>query len=190
MWKEVTNEALPTFDNINNASTLWLWGVVQKNSDNYELMYEEIQEKAKDLFGTDFNIEFPKEGTSNFVYNEENKKYNTTGIKLDAKEDKFLLNKITKNKNGYEVEIVEYLEEYIEQQDEQYVDNTDNTENTNNKVIIENLNGEQISTIENKTEETQVQQIVKDNLDKFSKKKITLKKDEKENLYVEKVETI
>ena len=24
MWREITNEALPTFDNINNANELWI----------------------------------------------------------------------------------------------------------------------------------------------------------------------
>ena len=31
MWQEVTEEALPKFDNINNAPDLWVWEVVKKN---------------------------------------------------------------------------------------------------------------------------------------------------------------
>ena len=30
MWKEITNEALPTFQNINEAPDNWIWQVVQK----------------------------------------------------------------------------------------------------------------------------------------------------------------
>lgn len=187
MWQEVTEEALPTFDNINDASNLWFWGVIQKNLDNYEPTLEEIQAKENDLFGADLEKQFSKEGTSNFIYNEETQKYDVTGINLDAKEDMFLLNKITNTKNGYEVEIVEYIEDYSLAQSNE---NDENVENTNNTVIVKNLKNEQISTIANKTEETEIQQIVKDNIDKFSKKKISLKKSENDNLYIVKVENI
>ena len=30
MWKEITKEALPTFENINNANELWVWEVIKK----------------------------------------------------------------------------------------------------------------------------------------------------------------
>ena len=33
MWKEITKEALPTFENINNANELWVWEVIKKNGD-------------------------------------------------------------------------------------------------------------------------------------------------------------
>ena len=42
MWKEITKEALPTFENINNANELWLWEVIKKNLETYETTYEEI----------------------------------------------------------------------------------------------------------------------------------------------------
>lgn len=61
MWREVTNEALPEFDNINNANELWIWEAVKKNLEEYELSYENIEEKAKELFGDEFTKEFPKE---------------------------------------------------------------------------------------------------------------------------------
>ena len=44
MWKEITKEALPTFENINNANELWLWEVIKKNLETYETTYEEIQQ--------------------------------------------------------------------------------------------------------------------------------------------------
>ena len=46
MWKEITKEALPTFENINNANELWVWEVIKKNLDTYETTYEEIQQKG------------------------------------------------------------------------------------------------------------------------------------------------
>ena len=45
MWKEITKEALPTFENINNANELWVWEVIKKNLETYETTYEEIQQK-------------------------------------------------------------------------------------------------------------------------------------------------
>ena len=50
MWKEVTDEALPKFDNINNAPDLWIWEVVKKNLEEFELEYNQIQEKAIEIF--------------------------------------------------------------------------------------------------------------------------------------------
>ena len=54
MWKEITKEALPTFENINDASELWIWEVIKKNLETYETTYEEIQQKGKELFGEKF----------------------------------------------------------------------------------------------------------------------------------------
>ena len=97
MWREITNEALPTFDNINNANELWIWEVVKKNLEEFELNYQQ---------------EFPKEGSQSFEYNEETQKYYPTEINLDNKEDMFLLNTIEKTDEGYKVEIIEYIEDY------------------------------------------------------------------------------
>ena len=71
MWKEITNEALPEFENINQADEMWMWEVVKKNLEDYELSYEQIQEKAQELFGSDLTKEFPKEGTQYLVYDKE-----------------------------------------------------------------------------------------------------------------------
>ena len=46
-WKEVTGEALPAFDNINNAPDLWIWQVVVNNLEEYAVSREQIQNKAK-----------------------------------------------------------------------------------------------------------------------------------------------
>ena len=112
MWKEVTEEALPKFDNINDAPDVGTWEVVKKNLDNYEATYEEIEQKAIQLFGKQFTKQFPEEGTEYIQYNDELGKYLTSGIGLDALDDCFLIKNIKKTKSGYEVEIVEYLEDY------------------------------------------------------------------------------
>ena len=181
MWREVTNEALPTFENINEASDMWTWEVVKKNLEDYELSYEQIQEKAKELFGPDFTKEFPREGTENFTYDEETDKYYATGMGLDQEEDCFLLNQINKTDTGYEVEIVEYLEDYSQEN----IENTENTSMENFQIIIRNLNDEEIGKVE-ENQESSSQDIVKNNLDKFTKKIVTLKK-EGDNIYVQKV---
>ena len=169
MWREVTNEALPTFENINEANDMWTWEAVKKNLEEYELSYDQIQEKAKELFGTDFTKEFPKEGTENFTYDEQTGKYYATGMGLDQEEDCFLLNQINPTDTGYEVEIVEYLEDYSQEF----------------QIIIKNLNDEEIGKVE-ENQENSSQDIVKNNLDKFTKKIVTLKK-EGDNIYVQKV---
>lgn len=176
MWKEVTGEALPTFENINDASDMWVWEAVKKNLENYELTYDEIQDKARELFGQDFTKEFPKEGTENFTYDKETNKYYATGMGLDQEEDCFLLNEIRKTENGYEVEIVEYLEDYSQE-----------TVETNGivSISIKNLNDKEIAKVQGEQENSS-KDIVKENIDEFTKKIVTLKQ-EGDNLYVQKV---
>lgn len=178
MWKEVTSEALPTFENINEVSDIWIWEAVKKNLENYELTYDEIQNKAKELFGPDFTKEFPREGTENLTYNPETDKYYATGMGLDQEEDCFLLNEINKTEDGYEVEIVEYLEDYSQEA-------TDDTNTQNYQIVIRNLNDEEIGKIE-ESQESSSQDIVKNNIDRFTRKIVTLKQ-EGDNLYVQKV---
>lgn len=180
MWKEITGEALPRFDNINDAPDLWVWEVVKKNLDNYELTYSEIQDKSIEIFGENFKKQFPKEG-SEFIYYDDNEgKYLTTGIGLDAQEDMFLIKKINKNKKNYEVEIVEYIEDYqnaMELEDEKQIYD----------VYIKNLNDDIVATVKSTQSETKTIEIVKENIDKFTTKKVNLGIDSSGKLYVESV---
>lgn len=175
MWKEITKEALPTFDNINNAPDVWIWEVVKKNLEEYEVSYEQLQDKAKEIFGENFKKEFPKEGYEYMEYNEETGKYYAVGTGLDNQEDVFLLNQIEKTENGYKVQIIEYLEDYSEAYD---------TEKTEYNIVIKNLNDETIGTVKSTEDETNIQQLVKDNIDKFSKKEVELRTDAEGNIYV------
>lgn len=181
MWKEVTEEALPEFNNINEAPDLWTWEVVKKNLEDYELTYEEIQQKATELFGKQFTKQFPKEGTEYIQYDEQTDKYITSGIGLDSLNDSFLIKNINKNKNEYDVEIVEYLEDYsnsagVEDEDEVY------------DIYIKNLNQDTIATIKSNEGETKAIETVKENIDKFTTKTIKLIKDSDGNIYVKQVE--
>lgn len=181
MWKEVTEEALPKFNNINEAPDLWTWEVVKKNLEDYELTYEEIQQKATELFGKQFTKQFPKEGTEYIKYDEQTDKYITSGIGLDSLDDSFLIKNINKNKNEYDVEIVEYLEDYsnsagVEDEDEVY------------DIYIKNLNQDTIATIKSNEGETKAIETVKENIDKFTTKTIKLIKDSDGNIYVKQVE--
>lgn len=181
MWQEITEEALPKFDNINNAPDLWIWEVVKKNLENYELSYDEIQEKATQIFGNNFTKQFPKEGSEYIQYDENSEKYIATGIGLDTQDDMFYIKKINKTKDGYKVEIVEYLEDYenamgLEDESEVY------------DIYIKNLNQETVATIKSNESETRAIEVVKENIDKFTTKKVKIIKDKEEKLFVESVE--
>lgn len=171
MWKEVTGEALPEFQDINNADEKWIWEVVKNNLQNYEVTYEEIEEEAKLIFGEKFNKQFSKEGNESFIYNSETNKYIATEVELDQEEDSFLLENIVKTESGYEVDILEYLEDYSQE----------------NSVVIKNINEEEIGRVGIDDSETKVQEIVKNNKDRFIKKKIYIK-NENNNLVIERVE--
>lgn len=175
MWKEVTKDALPCFEEINQADETWIWEVVKKNLEEYEIPLSKLQEKAKEIFGEKFSKEFPKEGTEYFTFNEENDLYYATEIELDQQADSFLLDKIEKTKQGYEVEIIEYLEDYSTMLGEDKKDYT----------TIRNLKQEEIGQV-NTTNIEEETQFIKRNKEKFSKKKIRLRL-ENEKLYVEKV---
>lgn len=180
MWKEVTEEALPKFDDINDAPDLWTWEVVKKNLEEYELDYNQIQEKATEIFGNKFTKQFPKEGYEYIYYDENYGKYLTTGIGLDTQDDMFYIKNINKTKDGYEVEIVEYLEDYensmgIEDENEVY------------DIYIKNLNQETVATIKSNEGKTRTIEVVKENIQKFTTKNIKLIKDSEGKIFVESV---
>ena len=181
MWREITGDALPIFDNINNAPDVWVWEVVKKNLEEYELTYQQLQDKTKEIFGEELQKEFPKEGYEYMEYNEETDTYYAIGSGLDNQEDVFLLDKIQKQDNGYTVQIVEYLEDYSEGYE---------TTDAEYNIQIKNLNDETIGEVKSTESETNIQQFVKDNIDKFTKKEVNLKTDENGNIYVTSVRNI
>ena len=178
LWKEVTEEALPTFNDINQASDKWIWEVVKNNLDDYDISLEEANQKVKELFGEKCNKQMQKEGNDSFWYNEETEKYEATGVELDNKQDTFLINNIAKTKEGYQVEIIEYLINHMNE----------------SNITVENTNEESIGIVENNTGDTKIQEMVKENKNRFIKKKITLKVENEasnsndNSLVVEKVE--
>ncbi len=180
-WKEVTGEALPAFDNINNAPDSWIWQVVVNNLEEYAVTREQIQSKATEIFGPNFTKEFPEEGTENLKYDESLNLYVAEEIQTDNKEDVFYINSIEKSQNEYKVEIAEYLEDYSNE--------TNETEESNNgyDIKIENLNGEEIATVKDTDGETVIVNTIKENIDKLSKKIVTLQKGDNDNFYVIKV---
>ena len=82
MWKEVTNEALPSFENINQADDLWVWEVVKQNLEEYVVNYDAIQNKAKEIFGESFSKQFPTQGNETIMYDSETGEYYTTGMRI------------------------------------------------------------------------------------------------------------
>ena len=98
----------------------------------------------------------------------------------DGKYD--LENKDIKIKTGIENQNnIEYLEDYSEgyETSEEYYN-----------VQIKNLKDETIGEVKSTESETNIQQFVKDNIDKFTKKEVNLKTDENGNIYVTSVRNI
>lgn len=124
------------------------------------------------FFGDDFNKEFPREGNSSFSFNNEINKYVATEVEFDQEEDAFLLDNIKKvDETSYEVEIIEYLEDY----------------SSEDSVVIRNTSNDEIGRVALSESETKMQEIVKSNKDRFSKKKVFLK-NENDRLIIERVE--
>ena len=61
MWKEITGEALPKFDDINNANELWIWEATKKDLEETELTYDQIKSKKEEIFGKSLKKDFPVE---------------------------------------------------------------------------------------------------------------------------------
>ena len=190
MWKEVTGEALPKFQNINDAPDKWVWEVVKKNMEKYEdITFEEIQEKAKEIFNTDFAKQFSKDGNTSFEYQSDENTYVATNVELDTENDKFLINNIKKTKQGYEVEIVEYLEDYSNEPEDVIAQEEDNQgQQVEFDIPIKNISGEQIFKVKSTEGPTKILEEVKSNIDKFTTKKLIIEKNDDGNLYVKKVE--
>lgn len=183
MWKEVTDEALPVFEDINTAPEKWVWEAVKKNLNNYdEITYEQIQQKAKDLFGEKFTKNFPKEGNESFFYDQAQDLYQATNMELDSDNDAFLLNAIQKTKEGYTVEIVEYIEDYSEELnvETEAVDEPDIVEEAEFTIHIKNTQGEEVASVKNTEGKDKIIEQVKANIEKFSKKTIYLEQQEGE----------
>ena len=150
-------------------------GSSKKNIEKYEdITSEEINAKAKELFGENLKKQISEKGNTSFEYNEEEQKYNATNIELDTDNDKFFINKIEKTKNGYEVEIIEYLEDYFEEPEDFIATDTEENNQEGFNIPIKNLSGEKIFTVKNSEGQSKIVEELKSNIDKFSKKKITL----------------
>lgn len=173
LWKEVTGDALPEFEDINEVTDAWMWEVVKKNIDKFEVSYDEIVQTSKEIFGQNLNKEFPKSGNLSYKHDEEKDIYIPTEVNLDQMEDVFIISNIQKNEEGYEVEIIEYLEDYSNEQ----------------RVVIRNLAEEEIGKVSSGESETKIKEIVKENAGRFNKKKIYLKKEDN-RLIVQKVTKI
>ena len=173
LWKEVTKNALPEFQDVNEADDLWIWEVVKKNIEKFEISYDDIKEISKEIFGESFNKEYSKNDNTSFLYDEEKNIFIPTEISLDQMEDNFLILNIEKKENDYEVEIIEFLEDY----------------SNSEKVIIRNINEEEIGQVSINDSETKIQEIVKENETRFDRKKLYFNL-ESDRLIIKKVEKI
>ena len=142
--------------------------------EDFELEYNQIQDEAINIFGTELELKFPKEGNLSFEFNEQINKYQATQTNLDNQDDTFLLNNISKIENGYEVEIIEYIKDYSE------------AEQNENIILIKNLSNKEIGRVMQNSSEQEIQEIVKRNKEKFSIKKLELEK-KNNKVYVKKI---
>lgn len=174
-WKEVTGEALPEFENINNADEKWVWEVVKNNTDEYEVTSEQLNNKGKEIFGDKFNKKYSDNENFNFDYDKEKDLYIAKEISTDKEEDLFFINKINKTMSGFEVEIIEYIEDYSESED--------------NELIVKNTNNDIIEVLDTNTEDidSKAIEVIKNNKDKFTTKKLTIKSNN-DKMYLQKVE--
>ena len=51
--KEILGEPIVYFNDISEADEKWIWQVVQKNIEDDKISYEQINQKAKEIFGED-----------------------------------------------------------------------------------------------------------------------------------------
>ena len=105
--------------------------------------------------------------------------YYATSIELDEEEDRFIINDIKKNKNEYEVEIIEYLEDYS--------DTITSEEETSGNVHIKNFDNEVVFDVPNNESESTIIDKVKENKDRFSKKVVKLIRNSDEGVFVNSV---
>ena len=113
------------------------------------------------------------------VFNPENNMYYSTSIELDEEEDRFIIDNINKSKSEYEVEIIEYLEDYS--------NTITNEEGTSGNVYIKNFNNEIIFSVDCNENESAIIDKVKENKDRFSKKMLTLERNEEGEIFVKNV---
>lgn len=179
MWKEVTGEALPKFDNVNDAPNLWIWEVVKRNFEDYEISYDDIEDKATEIFGSNIDMKFIDQDLDYIEYDTKTSKYINTGFALDTIDDSFIIKDIKKTREGYEVDIIEYLEDYGQK---------DLDENRDFDINIENLNNDIVEVVKESESESRIIDIVKENSSKFSMKSINLIKDPSGSLVIESVE--
>ena len=161
MWEEVTNEALPCFDSIEKAQDKWVFEVIKKNIDDYDdLTYDKIINKGKEIFGSEFNRKYNLE-LNIFIESEDEGKYLPSDTKLDNINDTFIIDEIKKEKDKYNVQIIEYQEDYSEEEIE---------------IEIKNLKGEKIFSVKGEEERQKIVEEVKKNKEKFNIKSIQLEK--------------
>lgn len=110
-----TDSYIPTFTDINSADEQWIWECAYRNLINFEnlkpattVKKEEIEKSAKQLFGDNFNKEFPKEGLEFWLEPQGNEYfYATASTEKDFYNDYVILSTESKN-NLITATIVEY----------------------------------------------------------------------------------
>lgn len=187
-----SDSVMATFDDINNANDKWIWSRVYDVFLQYRydegISYEDINTAAKIIYGDKFTLEFPKEKstTFGFEYNSEKEKYfldeEYNYYSNDSNFGCYIAN-INENNKISELEIVEYVINYNENNDEE------------NIVEIYDANNNFVKTYEDITYYNDIIEQVEDdiknsNIELHPNKKIILSIDNEGIYHIDSIEQI
>lgn len=180
-------EYITEFENINSASEQWLWECVYKNLVDYEEVFnedivtkEDIELAAKEIFGSDFEKEFPEKGIEFWLEPKEDGYFCAAASVEREFYNDFEILSYEKNNNEIIVNIVEYMHDSLESDEKLVV----NLYKQNSDTIIKSYSINEILDMDEVNyryllEQTQyeVGEFVKENIELFSTATVTLEYD-------------
>lgn len=106
---------IPEFTNINLAEDDWVWSIAlfncQSSTSGNPISYKDIEKSAADLFGKDFTKKLSKSDMKIASYSSYIDAFTVIGRGGPVFVPKYVISDISKTENGFEVKILEYLED-------------------------------------------------------------------------------
>ena len=106
---------IPTFADINSTDENWIWECAYKNLVNFDdlipgtvIQKEDIEKSAKQLFGNNFNKEFPENGLEFWLEPQDGGYFYTASSYENEICNDYILVSVNKNENTIIAEIIEY----------------------------------------------------------------------------------
>lgn len=192
-YYEVSRYVLPNFDKLKDVNENWIWETVWKNASKLPgsgyFTREDLANEAKNLFGSEFDKEFPIEGLPGLInYSDDYKGYYCNAFGLDGYLSRVIVDDVKKTGDSYVADVVCYLQDvedfaYAQKEigDKTFIRLMDY-----NEKYIENY-----EFILSDNYESQLNEFVLKNKEKYTRKKVYLEVDEKTSLLkVTKIEEI